>query len=101
MQPQVFVQVGAGAEGGGAVAAGVRLLSAVGARVLGEPGGDAEALAADPAAEGSQAGVDALVVLQVGQLAEALAARGALDVEEAQGKNTSALLHRWKISACV
>lgn len=71
------------------MAAGIRLLSAVGARVLGEPGGDAEALAADPAAERSQAGVDALVVLEVGQLAETLAARGALGVEEAQGKNES------------
>lgn len=79
MQPQVFVQVGAGAEGGGTVAAGVRLLAAVRARVLGEPGGDAEALTANPAAEGSQAAVDALVVLEVGQLAEALATGGALE----------------------
>lgn len=39
--------------------------------------------------------MDALVVLEVGQLAEALAARGALDVEEAQGKNLSAPVHRW------
>jgi len=78
VQPDVLVQVGARAEGGGAVGAGVRLLPAVGAGVLREPGGHAEALAANPAAERPEATVDALVVLQVGQLAEALATRGAL-----------------------
>lgn len=79
VQADVLVQVGARAEGGGAVGAGVGLLPAVGAGVLREAGRHAEALAAHPAAEGSQAAVDALVVLQVGQLAETLVARGTLD----------------------
>lgn len=81
MQPDVFIQVGARAEGGGAVGTGVGLLPAVRAGVLSEPGGHAETLAANPAAERTQAAVDALVVLQVGQLAEALSTCGAL-VEE-------------------
>lgn len=52
---------------------GVGLLPTVGAGVLGEPGGHAETLTANPAAERSQAAVYALVVLQMGQLAEAFA----------------------------
>lgn len=74
----MFVQVGARAEGSRAVGTGVGLLSTVGAGMLRQPCGHAEALAANPAAEGSQATVDALVVLQMGQLAEALATCGAL-----------------------
>lgn len=61
------------------MAAGVRLLAAVGACMLGEPGGYAEALATDPAAEWSQPAVDAFMILKVGQLAEAFATCGALD----------------------
>lgn len=61
------------------MAAGVRLLAAVGACMLSEPGGYAEALPANPAAKWSQAAVDAFVILKVGQLAEALATCGALD----------------------
>lgn len=78
MGPDVLLQVGAGPERRGAVRAGVRLLPAVGAGVLREPRRHAEALPADPAAEGAQAAVDALVVLQVGQLPEAFATSGAL-----------------------
>lgn len=78
MQPDVFIQVGARAEGSRAVGTGVGLLPTVGAGVLSEPGGHAETLAANPAAERPQAAVDALVVLQMGQLAEALATCGAL-----------------------
>lgn len=93
VQTEVFIQVGARPEGGRAVVAGVRLLAAVGAGVLGEPGGHAEALAADPAAEGPLTAVDALVVLQVGQLTEALATCGALTGgrEEKIGKETEYL----------
>lgn len=58
--------------------AGVGLLAAVGARVLREARRHAEALAADPAAERPQPGVDALVILQVGQLSEAFSTSGAL-----------------------
>lgn len=57
---------------------GVGLLPTVGTGMLGEPGGHAEALAANPAAERPEAGMDALMVLQMGQLAEALATCGAL-----------------------
>lgn len=57
---------------------GVGLLSAVGASMLSEPGGHTETLATNPAAERSQAAVDAFVVLQMGQLAETLATCGAL-----------------------
>lgn len=52
---------------------GVGLLAAVGAGMLGETGSHAETLAANPAAERPQAAVDALMVLQMGQLAEAFA----------------------------
>lgn len=94
----MFVQVGAGAEGSRAVGTRIRLLPAVGAGVFGEPGGHTEALAADPAAEGSQAAVDALVVLQMRQLAEALAASSALvegwrkTEEDEQGKREATRL---------
>lgn len=74
----MFIKVGARAEGGWTVRTGVGLLSAVGAGVFGEPGGHAEALATNPAAERAQAAVDALVVLQMGQLSETFAASGAL-----------------------
>lgn len=57
---------------------GIGLLPTVGAGMLGEPGGHAETLAANPAAERAQPAVDALMVLQMGQLAEALATCGAL-----------------------
>ena len=57
---------------------GVGLLAAVGAGVLCEAGSDAETLATDPAAERPQTSVDPLVVLQMGQLAEALPTGGAL-----------------------
>lgn len=60
---------------------GVRLLSTVGAGVLGQTRSYAETLATDPAAERSQTAVDSLMVLQMGQLAEALSTGGAL-VEE-------------------
>lgn len=56
----------------------VGLLPTVGAGMLGEPGRHTEALATNPAAERPQAAVDALMVLQMGQLAEALATCGAL-----------------------
>lgn len=56
----------------------VGLLPTVGASMLGEPGSHAEALTTNPAAERPQAAVDALMVLQMGQLAEALATCGAL-----------------------
>lgn len=78
MKPDVFIQVGAGAEGSRAVGTRVWLLPAVGAGVLSEPGGHTETLATNPAAERPQAAVDALMVLQMGQLAEALATCGAL-----------------------
>lgn len=74
----MFIQVRAGAEGSGAVGAGVGLLAAVGASVLGETGGHAETLATNPAAERPHTTVDALVVLQMGQLPETLATCGAL-----------------------
>lgn len=57
---------------------GVGLLPTVGAGMLSESGGHTETLAANPAAERPQAAVDALMVLQMGQLAEALATCGAL-----------------------
>lgn len=57
---------------------GVGLLATVGAGVLGETGSHAETLTANPAAERTQATVDPLMVLKVGQLAEALATFGAL-----------------------
>lgn len=78
MKPKVFVQVGARTEGGGAVRARVRLLAAVGAGVLGETRRHAEAFATDPAAKGPRPAVDSHVVLQMGQLAEALPTCGAL-----------------------
>lgn len=78
MQPDVFIQVGARTECGWAVWTGVGLLATVCTGVLGESGGHAKALAANPAAEWPQAAVDALVVLQMGQLAETLATCGAL-----------------------
>lgn len=80
----MFIQVGTRAEGSGALGAGVGLLAAVGAGVLRETGGHAEALTANPAAERPDAAVDALVVLQVGELAETLATCGAL-VEGSEG----------------
>lgn len=79
MQPQVLIQVGTRAKGGAAVGAGVGLLAAVGASVLGETGGDAETLAADPAAERPQTRMDPLVVLEMRQLAETLPTCGALE----------------------
>lgn len=57
----------------------VRLLPAVGASMLGEPGSHTKTLATNPAAERSHAAVDPLVVLQMGQLAKALATCGALE----------------------
>lgn len=74
----MFIQVGARAEGSRAVGTGIRLLPTVGAGVFSKPGGHAETLATNPAAERPQATVDALVVLQMGQLAEALATCGTL-----------------------
>lgn len=53
--------------------AGVGLLATVCTGMLGETGGHAETLATDPAAERPQATVDALMVPQMGQLAETLA----------------------------
>lgn len=79
MKPDVFVQVGARAEGCGTVGAGVGLLPTMGAGMLSEPGGHAETLAANPAAERAQAAVDTLMVLQMGQLAKALSTGGALE----------------------
>lgn len=81
MQSDVFIQVGTRAKGSRTVMARIGLLAAVGAGVLGEASSDAETLAADPAAERPNAAVDTLVILQMGQLAEALTTRGAL-VEE-------------------
>lgn len=74
----MFIQVGARAESSGAVGTGVGLLPAVGPGMLSEPGGHAETLSTNPAAERPQAAVDALMVLQMGQLAEALATCGTL-----------------------
>lgn len=59
----MFIQVGTRAKSSRAVGTGVRLLTAVGAGVLGETCGYAESLATNPAAERSQAAVDSLVVL--------------------------------------
>lgn len=78
MQPDVFIQVGARAEGSRAVGARVGFLPTVGAGMLGKPGGHTETLAANPAAERPQAAVDALMVLQMRQLAETFATGGAL-----------------------
>lgn len=78
VEPDVFIQVGARAESCGAVGTGVGLLTAVGSGMLSEPGGHAEALSTNPAAERPQAAVDALMVLQMGQLAEPLATCGTL-----------------------
>lgn len=86
MKSDVFIQVGTRAKGSGTVRARVRLLAAVGAGVLGETSGDAETLAANPAAERPHAAVDALVILQMGQLAEALTTCGALVEEQRRGE---------------
>lgn len=79
MQLDVFLQIGASTKGSGTVWTWVRLLTTVCASVLRESGCHAETLAANPAAERTQAAVDALVVLQMGELAEALATSGALE----------------------
>lgn len=78
---------------------GVGLLAAVGAGMLGETGSHAETLAANPAAERPQAAVDALMVLQMGQLAEAFATCVAL-VEGwwGMGKRTKYEVRGWQES---
>lgn len=86
MKSDVFIQVGTRPKGSGTVRARVRLLAAVGAGVLGETSGDAETLAANPAAERPHAAVDALMILQMGQLAEALTTCGALVEEQRRGE---------------
>lgn len=56
----------------------IGLLAAVGPGVLGETGSDAETFATDPAAKRARTCVDSFVVLQMGQLTEALPTCGAL-----------------------
>lgn len=74
----VLSQVGEGAEGPVAHGAGEWFLAAVSAGVLGEPGGQDEALATDTADEGTLAAVQTLMVAQVRDLSEALPTLGTL-----------------------
>lgn len=62
--------------------AGVGRLSAVDAGVLSKTAGHTEGFTTHPAAEGPQAAVDTLMVLEVGQLAETLPTRRTLREEE-------------------
>lgn len=97
VQSDVFIQVGARAEGSRAVRTGVGLLATVCAGVFGETGSHAETLSTNPAAERPQATVNALMVLQMGQLAEAFATCVAL-VERwrRMGKRTKYEVRRWQ-----